>query len=380
MLNLKIKKKYLSISAIISEYFFVYHQSEIVFGKDHLCEQVFFNNKDLFEVSMKQLSFNTILEVDHMFSYFLFKLVSFPEYCFILAFQSKFIPKQTIRKKGIQLCQSIAYLMSEEELSINEQEYSLQMLVDEKEVYSSVQINLESEKYHHTYEMEKKLLYSIVSGDSEAVIQHFSMFTKSYEGILCKANPLRHEKNICISLVTLCTRAAIEGGFFFEEAYAHSDWWIQKIEEVSSIEEMLYLNLRKAIIMNFIEKVAAAKRKHLSKPSIAIQDYVYSHIYEKITLANLASHIGRSSEYLSKIFKKETGNTISYFIQQAKVNEAKKMIQFGSDSLQHISEVLSFYDYSHFSKTFMKIEGISLNQFLKENDFLLKKEKRLLNY
>ena len=70
--------------------------------------------------------------------------------------------------------------------------------------------------------------------------------------------------------------------------------------------------------------------------------------------------------YLSTLFKKEVGMSISEYVQSAKVNEAKNLLSYTSHSMSDISSLLNFYDQSHFIRVFKKYTGVTSKQFKNE--------------
>ena len=71
--------------------------------------------------------------------------------------------------------------------------------------------------------------------------------------------------------------------------------------------------------------------------------------------------IGRrlSRPYLSALFKKENGITLSDYIASEKVKEACHMLEYTDKSILEISTALGFSSQSHFTKVFKKIKGVT---------------------
>jgi AraC-like DNA-binding protein len=72
---------------------------------------------------------------------------------------------------------------------------------------------------------------------------------------------------------------------------------------------------------------------------------------------------GLNRSYLSQLFKKETGFTVSDFIQIERIEEAKRLIELSGISLSDIATRLQFNDQSYFTKVFKKYTGITPRQF-----------------
>ena len=91
-----------------------------------------------------------------------------------------------------------------------------------------------------------------------------------------------------------------------------------------------------------------------NKHIIQIIRYINEHITEPITLSTISAAINLSKEYTSHIFKKETGKTITDYINERKLIIAKDMVLSTSYPLTYISDRLGYENYSYFSKVFKK--------------------------
>jgi YesN/AraC family two-component response regulator len=79
-----------------------------------------------------------------------------------------------------------------------------------------------------------------------------------------------------------------------------------------------------------------------------------------------------SPNYVSALFKKEVGMTVSEYIQQSKIDEAKKLISYSKTPISEICSLLNFTDQSYFTKVFKKHTGTTPKQY-REKHHLLEK-------
>ncbi|GGG06063.1 helix-turn-helix domain-containing protein [Paenibacillus abyssi] len=215
--------------------------------------------------------------------------------------------------------------------------------------------------FHQNPVMEKYVFRCIQDGRKEELIKHWNRLPRESFGVLSKKSRLRNEKNLAISSVTLATRAAIDGGLFPEIAYTVSDLYIQHIEELKEVNEVIKAGSE--MLLDFAERVRNQKKMQYSKAIAVCQNYIFNHLYEDITLAKLAETARLSPGYLSQLFKKETCITISEYIQREKVEEAKKLLAFSDYSLLEICTCLNFHDQSYFIKIFKKHTGFTPRQY-----------------
>lgn len=213
---------------------------------------------------------------------------------------------------------------------------------------------------HHDPLQEQKLLTIIREGQTEA-LKRFSQLAKENTGILSKSSHIRSKKNLGIIGIALAARAAIEGGLHSEIAFSVSDLYIQRLEDLRTDKEIDQLCL--AAFFELTEKVAQVKDARYSKIVTICKNYIYDQRFSKITHESIADHAGISPNYLSVIFKKETGVPVNEYIQRIKIEEAKNMIMFSNTPLSEIGSLLSFSDQSYFTKIFKKHTGLTPKQY-----------------
>jgi len=97
-------------------------------------------------------------------------------------------------------------------------------------------------------------------------------------------------------------------------------------------------------------------------------NYMKGHYMEKITLVEAAKTVHFSPQYLSKIFKDETGYTFKQYLNMIRIENSKKLLKEGDLSLMDICYLVGFSDQSHFSRTFKKISGMSPKKYLEQQD------------
>lgn len=219
---------------------------------------------------------------------------------------------------------------------------------------------------HHDPMLEREMFRHIRNGDKAGLLRTQASFSEESYGRLSKKSQLRSKKNLAVSSITLATRAAIEGGLFWEIAYTLSDFHIQHIEELHDIPAVDRAQL--AALCDFADQVLGSRSSKLSRISALCQNYIYNHLYEEIPLSRLAEFTGLNASYLSQLFKKETGTAISDYIQQERIEEAKRLMELPGITLSDIASRLHFNDQSYFTKVFKKYTGLTPGQYKQDSE------------
>lgn len=70
-----------------------------------------------------------------------------------------------------------------------------------------------------------------------------------------------------------------------------------------------------------------------------------------------------SSSYLSRLFKKETGDSVSAYIRKQKIEKARNLLRYSDYSVIEIANRLSFSSQSHFIQQFREIVGMTPKKY-----------------
>lgn len=97
-----------------------------------------------------------------------------------------------------------------------------------------------------------------------------------------------------------------------------------------------------------------------------VSKYIDDNMDKMLKLEELASICNLSPGYFSRIFKKETGKTVITYINEKKVEKAKKLLKESKEPIINISLDLGFDDCGYFIRVFKKITGLTPKAFREE--------------
>ena len=216
---------------------------------------------------------------------------------------------------------------------------------------------------------EVELFNQIKYGNKQQLINNFKRFRHHTDvGTLSKDSEYNHTRNLLIVTVSLSTRYAIAGNVPEKEAYLLSDKLIVQID--SNKQMITDENVTLSIMLKFCDLVIKHNKINLTSSIRKVKEYIENNVYKKITLSELAHIANYSNTYLSKRFKQELKVSITDYIHQAKINEAKILIRTTNYDLSTIAQLLTFTDYSHFIKIFKKVENITPYEFQSSHFFI----------
>lgn len=207
------------------------------------------------------------------------------------------------------------------------------------------------------YQAEQAILQNVRTGnpDYADVLEQANLLSNGVH--ISTENPVDQVKISLTTFISLCTRAAIEGGLSPETAYSVGDSYIQDLLSCDTISELRILS--HSMYEDFIERVR--KCKAASDLSIQIRsccDYIDMHLEEPLNLKGLADRVGYTEYYLSRKFKQEMDISISGYIRRARVERAKVLLTTTDLSIAEIAERLQFSSSSHFSDSFRRLVNV----------------------
>ena len=91
--------------------------------------------------------------------------------------------------------------------------------------------------------------------------------------------------------------------------------------------------------------------------------YIQEHIYNKLSLSEVASAIGISQNYLSSLFKLYNDLGFSDYGASLKIKMAQKLLATEHLKIYQVIEKLGFDNPQYFSKVYKKYTGYSPSEF-----------------
>ena len=286
--------------------------------------------------------------------------VEIHRYCKAYQIENEQCPPKLKLQNLLALLELLSYIKIEEKYE-DEEILDANGLIEKQEIGLEADVRIDTEDiYHHTYQEEVKTMDYIREGNLEEVVGAVELLA-STAGKLSE-NELRNERNLGICSITLATRAAIEGGAAPAKAYKLSDLYINKIDQCKRMTEMF--EYRKRSLYDFAKLVVEEREKRAnSRYTEQCKEYIRKYYHQKICIPDIAEALGVSESHLSRIFKKETGESIQKYSMHMRIERAENLLKYSEASLTEISEYLCFSSQSHFGKVFKVYKNMTPKQY-----------------
>ncbi len=128
-----------------------------------------------------------------------------------------------------------------------------------------------------------------------------------------------------------------------------------------AVEVLVYL-FRK---LRAREEIKTEKRVIRDCMFDAIVEYLRKNYAEPITLDRLAMMAFLSPKYFSRVFKEQTGMTLTEYVQGLRVKRACELLDEGATSLANVARSVGYADYKSFLKVFKRITGDAPSDYLR---------------
>jgi len=116
--------------------------------------------------------------------------------------------------------------------------------------------------------------------------------------------------------------------------------------------------------LEIYEETVAAGKNHTDVVAV-VRDYIKNHLYEELNRDTLAAVVYLNTDYLSHIFKKETGYSLTNYIIEERIRRAKQLLAKNEMSIRDIAITCGFQNISYFSRQFKKATGMTPREFRK---------------
>lgn len=178
------------------------------------------------------------------------------------------------------------------------------------------------------------------------------------------ADPLRNMKNYCIICNTIMRKAAEQGGVHPLHLDRMSSRYARAIEEAPT------LNAGYALIGEMLRSYSRLVRtqaiRHYSAIVQKALTYIEANLSGDLSLQTIADTQQVTPGYLSALFRKETGRTLTEHVTEQRMKAALQLLKRTRLQVQTIAQLCGFADPNYFSKQFKRYYSVTPVRFRKD--------------
>lgn len=206
------------------------------------------------------------------------------------------------------------------------------------------------------YRLENTFLDAVAEGSSPKALsaaEHFSAFRISPRS----EDSLRNSKNMFVVLNTLMRRTAYEAGvhpLYIDEISGN---YARMIEQCHTEKEIA--DIPPYMIRSYCNLVEKRSLSAYSEPIRQILVTIDASLTADLSLKRFAEELFLNTSYLSSLFKKEVGMTLTDYVNHCRLSYAKKLLKSTTLSIQNIALQSGFSDIHYFTRLFRRENGVT---------------------
>ncbi len=214
------------------------------------------------------------------------------------------------------------------------------------------------------YKNEDAILEAVAQGNTAKAMTCFAQFGSSVRISPRSQDALRNLKNLTITFNSLLRRTAYTAGVHPFYIDVTSSNFASLIENANTIDEIN--EITPFMVRNYSELVEKRSTALYSEPIRQILVTIDASITSDLSLKRFANELFLNTSYLSSLFKKETGQTLTEYVNKNRVAYAKRLLKSTTLSIQGVATAVGIPDIHYFTRLFKKETGLSPREYRKK--------------
>lgn len=208
---------------------------------------------------------------------------------------------------------------------------------------------------------ERRLMADIRSNNNDATIQ---IIQEVFEELRKWSPTLAESQIVFIDLLGVLNRTCKEKHIDITMIYADTMTPQEKFNEFTSI------SMAQEWFTDLFDRVLKGEEEQLGLPSsdyvASAVSFIHRHYAENISQTMVANEIGISPAYLSKLFKDNLNIGFMEYLNNYRLEKAKKLLEQQNLSNKTIAQLCGFHEDAYFSKVFKKCIKMTPKEYRKQ--------------
>jgi len=223
---------------------------------------------------------------------------------------------------------------------------------------------LESKSILNEYLIMKKinLIYEYIRADDQKGME--KLINEIFDEIKDSGtSDVNYVKNLLIDICMITLRIMYEKSGYENETFKGSADIHSDIKSCCNISNAFnYVN---DFIVKVFQCVNSNEKKNYSSVTNKVIHYLNENYHRKVSLGEASQIVSLSSTHLSRVIKRDTGETYIDLFNNIKINVAVKLLKETNLKVYEVASKVGIENYSYFYQLFKKLTGISPTEYNK---------------
>ena len=213
------------------------------------------------------------------------------------------------------------------------------------------------------FDMRRDALYSTFVHRNKAFKSQLKVFEAEYIKMLNHKTTHEYAVAILTELMVL----------FYERCgnrigkNKQEDGKIHYLSPLAGASAIAKLHYFEKTVTEWFSTYAKMQNENFNALTVTALDYLRANYKQEVTLEDLALTLNVTPQYLSKIFKEDTGATFKEYLTELRIEASKLLLSEQVMSIKDICYQVGYNDSSYFIRAFKKFEGITPKDFQRVN-------------
>lgn len=205
--------------------------------------------------------------------------------------------------------------------------------------------------------LEQKLIISLENGDVRRCLTILSDIFRKYPNFF-EQDSIHYR---IIEMMVAIRRVATENGI---RDNAEPGYYIKRILNCTSREEFEQVCAEE--VRQIACRISARKKSNIGKLVEMTNRLINERFSEDLNLEDVSKELHISPQYLSRLYKNETGENFIERLTAVRIENAKKLLKENRYSIKEVCYMSGYSDPNYFSKLFRKNVGVSPTEYQKQ--------------
>lgn len=217
------------------------------------------------------------------------------------------------------------------------------------------------------YDVAQQIIECLQEGHCDTAIRRLNQLMEKYRSV---KEPIENIKAACLLIGSYGYKLLEARKPLSSYSTGDEPSLYKQIQESKSIHNLLHIIEK--LIVDLSDALSVSDRQH-NYIVLETQKYIRENFNRNLSLQIIADHIHVNSSYLSRLYRRETGESIVDAINKHRIEIAKKLLKDPSKKVFEVASAVGIDPPAYFTHVFTKYTGISPKKYklnILENGYL----------